>query len=104
MKTVKHECKLIFQRDNGVEIKIIDIITPENQTHIVEKELEKGHKFLCEKDKEDLCVASDQISEALAEDFYGTLGRTPETLAMYVCEKNGWAFKVHEPDICLVFD
>ncbi len=90
MNTVKHECKITFTWDNENDTRVIDICTPESVSREkVEKELKEGHEFLCFKD---------------GTDIYGTVGRTPDTLAMYVCEKNGWAFNIHKPETCLVFD
>lgn len=90
MGTKKHECSITFNWDEGPETSLIDMFTPKNvATEQVQKELEEGHDFLCFRNKTDI---------------YGTLGRTPETLAMYVSEKNGWSWKPHKQEILLEFD
>lgn len=83
----RHECSIAFQWDEGDDTKVIDIFTPDNVTKdTVESELVLGHEYLCNNDEDDL---------------YGKEGRTPETLVECICQKNGWHWEEHTPDITL---
>lgn len=75
---------LKFNWDDGQDVKTMAVEVPKDVSlNKVMEEFEQGHEFLCDEDE---------------EDRYGRDGRCPDTLAAYVCEKNGWTYSGLEVD------
>lgn len=67
------------------------LTVPNNVSNIeVADVLREEHEYLCTSDDEDI---------------YGTIGRTPETLLNYICNKyNGWSWREFQYDIDMNFN
>lgn len=88
MKT--YTLKLNFLWDEEIDTEVFKLTVPDN---ITEKDiyitLQTEHNYLDKKDEEDL---------------YGYLGRNPETLLDYICEKFDWDWEPFEFDMDIEFD
>lgn len=86
--------RINFFYDDGDDMKSFKLTVPDNVSSIeITDILRKEHEYLCEiEDEED------------EEDIYGTMGRNPETLLDYVCEKYGWSWREFEFDIDVNFE
>lgn len=84
----KYNIRLNFFWDDGDDMKEFVLIVPiDVMLSEVNQAIVDAHHFLCFEDEEDL---------------YGSLGRTPETLIEFVCQKHrGWFWKEMEFEIDL---
>lgn len=70
--------KMNFIWDEEDDTKEFRLTVPDNVSdNEIAETLKKEHEYLCGEDDEDI---------------YGSVGRAPETLLDYVCDKYGWSW------------